>query len=108
VKIDARSAEEVGFGEERIDLRAVEQLVERSQTRAVGYALEALRRRHLEGHTLAQALDALEAQLDADGLESLSQRWIDLARPRRHEVAAALNRLRTLRVAPSKTGGTDA
>jgi predicted ABC-class ATPase len=102
VKIDARSAEEVGFGEERIDLRAVEQLVERSQTRAVGYALEALRRRHLEGATLAQALDALETQLDGEGLESLSRRWIDLARPRRHEVAAALNRLRTLRVAAAE------
>lgn len=108
VKINARSADEIGFGEEWIELRAVEQLVERSQTRAVGYALEALRRRHLEGRTLAQALDALEAQLDAEGLESLSRRWIDLARPRRHEVAAALNRLRTLRVETATTGGADA
>jgi predicted ABC-class ATPase len=99
VKIDARSAEEIGFGEARIDLRALEQLVERSQTRAVGYALEALRRRHLDGATLTEALNALETQLDAEGLESLSRRWIDLARPRRHEIAAALNRLRTLRVA---------
>jgi predicted ABC-class ATPase len=99
LKIDARNADEIGFGEERIELRAVEQLVDRSQTRAVGFALEALRRRHLEGHTLAQALDALEDQLDAEGLESLSRGWIDLARPRRHEVAAALNRLRSLRVA---------
>ncbi len=99
VKIDTRSVSEIGFGAERLDLRAVEQLVDRSQTRAVGRALLALRERHLgAAATLADALDALEAQLDADGLESLSRHWMDLARPRRHEVAAALNRLRSLRV----------
>ncbi len=103
VKIDARARDEIAFGSERIDLRAVEQLVDRSQTRAVGFALERLRARHLgdrgDGNTsLAEALDSLEAELDAEGLECLSERWIDLARPRRHEVAAALNRLRSLRV----------
>lgn len=103
VKIDARDRDEISFGSERIDLRAVEQLVDRSQTRAVGFALERLSTRHLADRgvgktSLADALDALEAELDAEGLECLSSRWIDLARPRRHEVAAALNRLRSLRV----------
>jgi predicted ABC-class ATPase len=99
VKIDARARDEIGFGRETIDLRGVEQLVDRSQTRAVGLALERLRARHLDGKTtLGDALDALEVELDAEGLEALSRRWVDLARPRRHEVAAALNRLRSLRI----------
>jgi hypothetical protein len=99
VKIDARARDEIEFGRTRIDLRGVEQLVDRSQTRAVGFALERLRSRHLsQGTPLADALDALEAELDREGLDCLSRRPGDLARPRRHEVAAALNRLRTLRV----------
>lgn len=50
--------------------------------------------------TLPQLLDALEAELDAAGLDALApgQALGALARPRRHEIAAALNRLRSLQV----------
>ena len=45
VKIDCPAVDTIRFGFETIDLRAVEQLVERSQTRAVGYALHLMARR---------------------------------------------------------------
>ncbi len=48
---------------------------------------------------LSQVLDALDALLDAEGVEALSP-WSappgELLRPRRYEVAAAIARLRTL------------
>lgn len=100
VRIDARARDEIGFGAQRIDLRCVEQLVDRSQTRAVGWALALARERFADGRTpLAGVLDALEKLMDDEGLEALAPRWLDLARPRRHEIAAALNRLRSLRCA---------
>jgi len=106
VKIDAKTVWEVGFGRERVDLRGVDQLVDRSQTRAVGQALYALRER-FAGRPLPEALDGLEALLDAEGVDVLdpfrrgegdARHPGNLARPRRLEVAAALNRLRSLRI----------
>jgi hypothetical protein len=61
----------------------------------------------MDGRPLRQVVDAVEACLDAEGLEALDPFRRDgghpgeLAHPRRHEVAAALNRLRSLRVRPS-------
>lgn len=88
------------LGTESIDLTAVEQLVRRSQTRAVGLAIA----RIAEGlpdapDTLPEILDALERLVTDEGLDAL-HRWRvgNLAAFRRFEVAAALNRLRTLRV----------
>ncbi|MFN8512951.1 MAG: ABC-ATPase domain-containing protein [Thermomicrobiales bacterium] len=96
--------EEISFGHEAIDLRAVEQLVDPSQTRAIGGLLtHAVARGYLDGRrTLADLLALLDADLDRLGLDLLAQRQGEhpgeLARPRMLEVAAALNRLRTLRV----------
>jgi predicted ABC-class ATPase len=107
VRIAARGRDALEFGVERIDLRAVEQIVDASQVRAIGFALELARRRLIDGKTpLAEVLDALDALLDERGLDALdplSERAPrhpgDLARPRRYEIAAALARLRSLRVA---------
>ncbi len=83
----------------------MEQIVDPSQTRAIAHALELLRARVMDGETtLAQALDALEDVLDTEGLDRLDPfrrgeaHPGNYARPRRQEVAAALNRLRTLRM----------
>jgi len=52
--------------------------------------------------TVAEALDRMDEVLDAFGeAELLRIRDIDLAVPRRHEVAATLNRMRELRVRQS-------
>ena len=104
VKLDARGTEELGFGRSRIDLRAVEQLVDASQTRGIGGALIHARDAFMDGRALPEILDALDELLDAEGPDALDPQRRgerhpgELARPRRFEVAAALGRLRTLRV----------
>ena len=111
VKIDARGRDLIRYGQNDIDLRGVEQLLDASQTRAIGRAIHVMTRRYMDGErSLAQALDALEALLDADGLDALDphQRGGEhpgnLARPRRFEIAAAINRLRTLRMRQQRSG----
>jgi len=89
------------FGQETIDLAAVEQLASRAQTRAIGQAMALLARSVLaRAQTLSEALDELERTVDEGGLDALDDRAVgDLAAFRRFEVAAAMNRLRSLRVA---------
>ncbi|MFW5994730.1 MAG: ABC-ATPase domain-containing protein [Spirochaetia bacterium] len=112
-KVDAPATDRIRYGGEDIDLRAVEQLVDRSQTRAVAYALAHASRTVLRKQvTIHELLDTLEKELAEQGLEILSpfhrpdtRRGVhpgNLALPRRHEIAAALNRLRSLQV---KTDG---
>ena len=97
VKIDAPELQRILYGRESIDLRAVEQLVDRSQTRAIGLAIHLASTRFMQnGQTLAAVLDALDALLDESGLDALGR--YNLARPRRFELAAAINRLRSLRI----------
>jgi predicted ABC-class ATPase len=88
------------FGEDTVDLVAVEQLVGRAQTRAVGMAMAYLAERILgDGVTLPEAMDRLHAVLVDEGLDALDERRVgDLAGFRRFELAAAVNRLRSLRV----------
>ncbi len=55
------------------------------------------------GRDLCSLLDALDRELDEEGLDALTPYPVGhLARPRRLEVAAALNRLRGVRMAPAK------
>jgi predicted ABC-class ATPase len=105
VKIDARGVEQLRYGNYEIDLRCVEQLLDASQTRAIGLALHLAASRLMDrGDTLSDVLDALDRMLDERGLDILDpfgrrgEHPGALARPRRFEVGAAINRLRTLRV----------
>jgi len=105
VKIDAKAVDQILFGEEIIDLRFVEQLLDRSQTRAIGYATHRAASHHMDGSLrLCEVLDAVDAELDERGLDELDpfrrgdHHPGNFARARRHEIAAAINRLRTLRV----------
>jgi predicted ABC-class ATPase len=88
------------FGTDEIDLGGVEQLVDVCQTRAIAEALDHLRLEHLDqGLSLAEVLDRIDAALQAEGLDGIQGRPAgDLARFRRFELAAALNRLRPLQV----------
>ncbi len=105
VKIDAPSRDAIRYGRQEIDLRGLEQLVDGSQTRAIGHALHLAACEWMDGETpLAAILDALERRFDAEGLDGLDPRHRPgrhpgaYARPRRFEIAGALNRLRSLRV----------
>ena len=108
MKLSSRDCEEIVFGTTEIDLRGVEQLFDPSQTRAIASTIQLAASRFMsEGRTLCQVLDDLEAFLDEYGLDALDPyRWEDgegrhpgaFARPRRFEIAAAINRMRSLRL----------
>jgi predicted ABC-class ATPase len=100
VKISARGVKTILFGTNEIDLAAVEQLVDPGQLNAIGQALYYARQRTMDGRrTLPEILDAVMTDVDREGLDVLDRRLVgDLIRFRRYELAAALNRLRTLRV----------
>lgn len=100
VKIRARGKEGISFGRQEIDLSAVEQIVEQSQVRACGWIIHNAAQKLFDGErSLPQILDLIERQLDDEGLEAMLPNLApDFARPRRHELAAALNRLRTLQI----------
>jgi predicted ABC-class ATPase len=97
------SARSVVLGRDVIDLGTVEQLVDPSQARAVAAALIFAADRGLADgmRTIREILGLLDMQIAQHGLEGLVTGEAvpgDLALVRRHELAAALNRLRTLRV----------
>jgi predicted ABC-class ATPase len=105
VKIDAKAVDLILFGETAIDLRAVEQIVDLSQTRAIGYALHCAAERFMDGRrTVREILDELERLFAREGIDVLDpfrhgeEHPGNFARPRRYEIAAALNRLRTVRM----------
>ncbi|WP_344530488.1 ABC-ATPase domain-containing protein [Streptomyces albiaxialis] len=97
-RIRARGEDVLSFGDHEVDLRAVEQIADPRQVTGIGLALElAVRRGHLDGErTLAEGLDLLGEELTTAAL--LAVRDEDFAVPRRYEIAAALNRVRGLRM----------
>jgi len=103
VKIDAKGLSTLVFGQTTIDLHNVEQLVDPSQTRAIGDALYYAATRYVnDQRSLREIITALDRDLEAHGLTVLDPfgraSAKDYARPRGLEIAAALNRLRTLRM----------
>ena len=82
------------------ELRAVEQLTDSEQLNGLAaLLLEAAEHKMDSKKTLVQVVDLLEKQMDEKGLASLLApgRPGDLARPRRQEIFACLNRCRELR-----------
>lgn len=107
--IKVRGHAAVAFGDDRIELAGVAQLVSRAQTRAVALAVAHARRHMGEGVAVEDVLAALAIELGRDGLDALDARMPgDLALPRMQEVGAALSRLRTLRVTGPDEGKLDA
>lgn len=88
------------FGRNLIDLSALAQLADTHQTRTIGQVLYYLKLRYLgESNSINALLDYIDRDLSTDGLACLSPEFrADLARPRRYEIAAALNRLPSFRV----------
>ncbi|MBN1225254.1 MAG: ABC-ATPase domain-containing protein, partial [Candidatus Aminicenantes bacterium] len=103
VKISAKDLNSIQFGIQPIDLAAVEQLVDQSQTKAIGdavyYAL-----RYMDGKkTLGEVIRAVLSDIGEKGLDVLGAVPVgDYAAFRGLELAAAVNRLRTLRVKQKK------
>ncbi|MEA2514142.1 MAG: hypothetical protein QOJ59_3629 [Thermomicrobiales bacterium] len=96
-RVKTRGLRELLYGEEVIDLSALEQLVDDSQSRAIGAMLKGLRSLAQRGLPLRELLQDLLVEVERDGLYAL-ERSPELALPRPFEVAAAVNRLRGLEV----------
>jgi predicted ABC-class ATPase len=99
VKISAHSTHRLLFGKAEIDLAAQSQLVDVSQTRAIGEILVLLKGRLAKEQLgLADLLDQIMRDLEVEGLDMVVGRPVGyLAAPRRFEIAAALNRLRGIK-----------
>ncbi len=99
-RIRARDGRRVEYGLEEIDLGAVEQLSTGDTARSAGLALALMADAVVDGRrTVPACLDALDALVNAEGLDVLSPYDTppgDIVAVRRHEVAACMNRLRTL------------
>ncbi|MBN9656511.1 ABC-ATPase domain-containing protein [Halobacillus sp. GSS1] len=103
-KVQAKGMHKILMGREDIELDHVEQLVDASQTRMIADLLLHLDKKGVlkRGNSLHELLDSIELQLDQKGLASFApfkdQHPGELARPRRFEIAATLNRIRTAKV----------
>ena len=100
VKLKVRNTDEVAFGTEDIDLAAVEQIVDTGQLKAIASAIVYAKEKYLDKkRTLPEILTLVIADIEAEGLDVLTDfPQGDLALFRRFELAAALDRLRTLKV----------
>ena len=101
-KIKTLPREGVMVNKEIIDLRYVEQLVDSEQLTALGYCVVYALRNLLDGRRdLRRVTDELEAAIDRGTLAALCgdrSGVPGLARPRRQEILACLNRCRGLRI----------
>jgi predicted ABC-class ATPase len=99
-RVRARDQRRVDYGRAEIDLSAVEQVLDAAHAESLGHSLGWLSVTQEGALPLSALLDILEDALDQHGVEALSpfrEPSGRLIRPRRHEVAAALSRLRSFR-----------
>eukprot|EP00747_Dinoflagellata_sp_TGD_P046708 gnl/TRDRNA2_/TRDRNA2_144588_c0_seq1.p1 gnl/TRDRNA2_/TRDRNA2_144588_c0~~gnl/TRDRNA2_/TRDRNA2_144588_c0_seq1.p1 ORF type:complete len:426 (+),score=80.23 gnl/TRDRNA2_/TRDRNA2_144588_c0_seq1:464-1741(+) len=111
-KVAAKSMRCISYGDGEVELTYVEQLVETSQARAIADCLQLLASssKYVDGkRTLSEVVALLDADLTAESLDILNKDFPCPfhVRPRRFEIAAALNRLRTVQIvcAGSATAG---
>lgn len=103
VKIGSRSLKSIDFGRYRIDLGSIEQLVDRCQTKAVGQAIYYALKYMNQDATLEEVINKV--------MQDIENKTLDVIDPSvkgeyaifsRYELAAAINRLRSLKVISKK------
>jgi len=99
VRISTKGLHSIAFGTHNIDLGDLEQLVDSSQTRAIGEAIH-YATGIMDGRmSMSEIVDRVIEEISIKGLDVLSPRPVgDHAQFRGQELAAAINRLRTLEV----------
>ena len=101
IKIKTMGTSELMLSRENVELRYLEQLKDQEQTAALAWILKFAELKMMDGRkNLKQISELLEKQMDRDGLESLFERGdisSSLARPRKQEILACINRYRRLR-----------
>ena len=105
VKIEAKARDLLVFGLDTVALRYIDQLVETSQTRAVGHAIYMAAGSLMnDSATLQDVVEGLEQFFNQNGLDALDPFYREeyhpgnFSRPRKYEIAAAINRLRTVQL----------
>jgi hypothetical protein len=97
LRTGTRGPRRVRLGQETVSLAALEQLAENGQVRALALLMKMAAIRARKGREFAGLIAELEGWLDEHGLDALDRpAAYDLTRPRRFELAAALNRWRSL------------
>ena len=100
LKLKALGTSELSLNHDTVELRYLEQLRDSEQTMALAYLLKYLELSLMDGRrSMTELADFLEKQLDEKGLESLFPARdvrASLARPRRQEILACVNRYRKL------------
>ena len=100
VAIKTYTRDRIAFGRTEVDLRAIEQIVEEAQTRAIAETIVWARGRQIDGNDdIASALRSIMQVLENDGLDAIQPDTTpigEFAAFRIHELAAFLNRIRTL------------
>jgi len=91
----------IRFGRYTIELGDNHQIADSQQALTLGLIIEYARQRYLDkARPMRELLDLVERDLSMEGIEQVTREIRgDLARPRRYEIAAALNRLPSLRIA---------
>lgn len=102
IKIKTMGTSELSLAKESVELRYLEQLKDQEQTAALAYLLKCAQLKMMDGRKeIRQIVDMLDAQLAKKGMESLFEHGdvsAQLARPRKQEIAACINRYRRLRM----------
>ncbi|WP_083431786.1 ABC-ATPase domain-containing protein [Actinomyces urinae] len=105
-KTKSKGLDTISLDRQDIDVSNVEQIVDGGQTEAIAWAIRALtdgeRATAFNGETtLAQALEALDEIIEQHGLDGLGgpEKSAFMVRPRMVDLAAALNRYRSIRIA---------
>ena len=100
VNLKVRETNLISFGWQDIDLSAVEQLVDSGQLKAIALAMVYAKSKYMDsGLTIPQILKQVERDISQYGLDIITDYPRgDLAQFRSQELAAAINRLRSLQI----------
>lgn len=95
-KIDTKELTTLFYGKHRIDLSRVEQLIDIGQTRTIGWFIQYYAKYFANNsESLIEGLEKVFKVAEKSGLDIFSPYKVgNLAMPRFHEVAAAINRIR--------------
>jgi len=96
VKIDTKEVGLLFYGTHRIDISQVEQLIDMGQTRSIGLMIHYFAKHYADDcENLTAGLKQVLEDVQEHGLDHFSQYKVgNLALPRLHELAAAINRIR--------------
>ncbi len=100
VKLKSRGTDRISLGVEDIDLSAVEQIVDSGQLKAIALAIVYVKEKYMDRQlTIPEILKQVDRDLAESGLDIITDYpQGNLAQFRPLELAAAINRLRTLSV----------